>query len=277
MPCAGRDFPYLFLPRQPAFSRACFSGADFLPLPYDDRTLRLQRRGVRGCPPCGCHARGIVCLPLRGRHDPFGCRHPYGAPYRRVAAQRDGASPRRGFPLFRYRIPPNARRGALRPRMWRRRRGLRRAHPRRAGRRAAYGCPGRRGGADADHLPPGVRHGVRPGGGARSGGGCRMPPDPDLGGPQYGRRRHRHAAGVGGAGRRAHRTDGRQRRQPLECAAAGGTGVDAVHFSARSVRPGGMVFRNPHVSMGDCGDVSEYDLLCADERLIRQILTLLEP
>ena len=54
------------------------------------------------------------------------------------------------------------------------------------------------------------------------------------------------------------------------------TGVDAVHFSARSVRPGGMVFRNPHVSMGD-GDVSEYDLLCADERLIRQILTLLEP
>ncbi len=28
--------------------------------------------------------------------------------------------------------------------------------PRRAGRRAAYGCPGRRGGADADHLSPGV-------------------------------------------------------------------------------------------------------------------------
>ena len=55
------------------------------------------------------------------------------------------------------------------------------------------------------------------------------------------------------------------------------TGVDAVHFSARSVRLGGMVFRNPHVSMGGCGDVSEYDLLCADERLIRQILTLLEP
>ena len=44
-----------------------------------------------------------------------------------------------------------------------------------------------------------------------------------------------------------------------------------------SVRPGGMVFRNPHVSMGGCGDVSEYDLLCVDERLIRQILTLLEP
>ena len=54
-------------------------------------------------------------------------------------------------------------------------------------------------------------------------------------------------------------------------------GIDAVHVSARSVRPGGMVFRNPHVSMGGCGDVSEYDLLCADERLIRQILTLLEP
>lgn len=54
------------------------------------------------------------------------------------------------------------------------------------------------------------------------------------------------------------------------------TGVDAVHFSARSVRSGSMEYRNPRVSMGGCGDISEYDVLCADERLIRQILTELE-
>ena len=244
MPCAGRDFPCLFLPRQPAFSRACFSGTDFLSLPYDDRTLRLQRRGVRDCPPCGCHARGIVCLPLRGRHDPFGCRHPYGAPYRRVAAQRDGASPRRGFPLFRYRIPPNARRGALRPRMWRRRRGLRRAHP-----------PPTGGSTCSVRLPWSPRRGR-----------CRPPSTGRSTWRATWRRRSKRrwlpdAAGV----------------NPSNVRQLAATGVDAVHFSARSVRPGGMVFRNPHVSMGGCGDVSEYDLLCADERLIRQILTLLEP
>lgn len=50
------------------------------------------------------------------------------------------------------------------------------------------------------------------------------------------------------------------------------TGVDAVHFCARAVRPGGMKYRNPRVSMGGCGEVSEYDLLCADERTIGQIL-----
>lgn len=54
------------------------------------------------------------------------------------------------------------------------------------------------------------------------------------------------------------------------------TGVDAVHFSARATRPGGMEYRNPRVSMGGCGDISEYDVLCADERLIRQILTELK-
>ncbi|WP_295915447.1 copper homeostasis protein CutC [uncultured Alistipes sp.] len=50
-------------------------------------------------------------------------------------------------------------------------------------------------------------------------------------------------------------------------------GVDAVHFSAREMRPGGMTYRNPRVSMGGCPGISEYDLLCADEKTIRQILT----
>ena len=129
VPCAGRDFPYLFLPRQPAFRGLVFPVRIF----YLCRmTTELCAYSVEACEAArraGVTRVELCASPLRGRHDPFGCRHPYGAPYRRVAAQRDGASPRRGFPLFRYRIPPNARRGALRPRMWRRRRGLRRAHP----------------------------------------------------------------------------------------------------------------------------------------------------
>ena len=146
--------------------------------------------------------------------------------------------------------------------------------PRRAGRRAAYGCPGRRGGAAADHLSPGVRHGVRPGGGARSGGGCRML---TSGG------RNTAVEGIDTLRALVAQAAGRIELMagsgvnPSNVRQLAATGVDAVHFSARSVRPGGMVFRNPHVSMGGCGDVSEYDLLCADERLIRQILTLLEP
>lgn len=149
--------------------------------------------------------------------------------------------------------------------------------PRRAGRRAAYGCPGRRGGADATtfHRAFDMACDLEEALEAAVAAGCRR---------------------ILTSGGRNTAVEGIDTLRALVAQAAGrielmagsgvnpsnvrqlaATGVDAVHFSARSVRPGGMVFRNPHVSMGGCGDVSEYDLLCADERLIRQILTLLEP
>ena len=54
------------------------------------------------------------------------------------------------------------------------------------------------------------------------------------------------------------------------------TGVDALHFSARGWRGSRMEFRNPRVSMGGVEGVPEYAVPCADESLIRQILTELE-
>lgn len=53
------------------------------------------------------------------------------------------------------------------------------------------------------------------------------------------------------------------------------TGVDALHFSARGMRPSGMEYRNPLISMGGCPGVPEYASPCTDEELIRQILTQL--
>ena len=39
------------------------------------------------------------------------------------------------------------------------------------------------------------------------------------------------------------------------------------------MRPSGMAYRNPQISMGGCSGVPEYASPCADERTIRQILT----
>lgn len=55
------------------------------------------------------------------------------------------------------------------------------------------------------------------------------------------------------------------------------TGVDALHFSARRSRESAMRYRNPVVSMGGCAEVPEYVVTDADETLVRQILTQLEP
>ena len=38
-----------------------------------------------------------------------------------------------------------------------------------------------------------------------------------------------------------------------------------------------MRYRNPAVSMGGCAEVPEYVVTDADEELVRQILTQLEP
>ena len=55
------------------------------------------------------------------------------------------------------------------------------------------------------------------------------------------------------------------------------TGVDALHFSARRSHESAMRYRNPAVSMGGCAEVPEYVVTDADETLVRQILTQLEP
>lgn len=51
-----------------------------------------------------------------------------------------------------------------------------------------------------------------------------------------------------------------------------GTGVDAVHFSARSLVESGMTYRNPDVSMGGVPGIPEYASVGADETKIREIL-----
>ena len=51
-----------------------------------------------------------------------------------------------------------------------------------------------------------------------------------------------------------------------------GTGVDAVHFSARSLVESGMTYRNPTVSMGGVPGITEYASVGADETKIREIL-----
>lgn len=51
-----------------------------------------------------------------------------------------------------------------------------------------------------------------------------------------------------------------------------GTGVDAVHFSARCLVESGMTYRNPVVSMGGVPGIPEYASVGADETKIREIL-----
>lgn len=51
-----------------------------------------------------------------------------------------------------------------------------------------------------------------------------------------------------------------------------GTGVDAVHFSARCLVESGMTYRNPTVSMGGVPGIPEYASVGADETKIREIL-----
>lgn len=54
------------------------------------------------------------------------------------------------------------------------------------------------------------------------------------------------------------------------------TGVDALHFSARRLRASDMTYRNPHVALSGVKDIPEYASVCADEAVIRQILSQIE-
>lgn len=62
---------------------------------------------------------------------------------------------------------------------------------------------------------------------------------------------------------------------PRNAACIAAAGVDAIHFSARSVRRSGMVWRKAGISMGGCSDVPEYDRSEADAEIVAQIMAAL--
>jgi copper homeostasis protein len=55
-----------------------------------------------------------------------------------------------------------------------------------------------------------------------------------------------------------------------------GTGVDALHFSAKQMIQGGMKYRNPRISMGGTDAVDEYALRTINEEEIRAIVKLIK-
>lgn len=54
------------------------------------------------------------------------------------------------------------------------------------------------------------------------------------------------------------------------------TGVDALHFSAKRMVAGGMLYRNPRISMGGVSSVDEFALRMVDEEEVIAILKLLK-
>lgn len=59
---------------------------------------------------------------------------------------------------------------------------------------------------------------------------------------------------------------------PRNAAAIAATGVDALHFSGRSLRGSGMKWRREGVPMGGCADISEYDRSEADAAIVGAIV-----
>lgn len=54
------------------------------------------------------------------------------------------------------------------------------------------------------------------------------------------------------------------------------TGVDALHFSAKKMVPGGMRHRNPRISMGGSEAVDEFALRIVDEEEVKAILNIIK-
>lgn len=54
------------------------------------------------------------------------------------------------------------------------------------------------------------------------------------------------------------------------------TGVDALHFSAKKMIPGRMLYRNPRISMGGTSAVDEYALRVVDEEEAQSIVKLIK-
>ena len=55
------------------------------------------------------------------------------------------------------------------------------------------------------------------------------------------------------------------------------TGIDALHFSAKKMIAGKMLYRNPRISMGGSAEVDEYALRVVDEEEVVKILSLVKP
>ena len=49
-------------------------------------------------------------------------------------------------------------------------------------------------------------------------------------------------------------------------------GVQALHFSAKKIKPSKMIYRNPSVPIMQAGAMSDYDLLAVDEKKIRKMV-----
>ena len=54
------------------------------------------------------------------------------------------------------------------------------------------------------------------------------------------------------------------------------TGVDALHFSAKKMIPGRMLYRNPRISMGGTSAIDEYALRVVDEKEAQTIVELIK-
>lgn len=50
------------------------------------------------------------------------------------------------------------------------------------------------------------------------------------------------------------------------------TGIDALHFSAKKMIPGQMLYRNPRISMGGAANIDEYALRVVDEEEAQNIV-----
>lgn len=55
-----------------------------------------------------------------------------------------------------------------------------------------------------------------------------------------------------------------------------GTGVDALHFSAKKMIPGQMAYRNPRIAMGGDASIDEYALRVVDEEEVKSIIKLIK-
>ena len=54
------------------------------------------------------------------------------------------------------------------------------------------------------------------------------------------------------------------------------TGVDALHFSAKKMIPGKMLYHNPRISMGGTSTIDEYALRVVDEKEAQAIVELIK-